>query len=247
MATVAINYFAYNFIKIHCSLRMSPAMAAGVVDRLSTCPTLWTYWSRLNRQKPPGTDFAASIVPLGGPMIPKTWPTRAITVGAGVGVLACGLAAVAAQQPGGVDAIGSLSALTSEVRLLRQAVEKSTQTQSQVQAMSIHLSAQQNRLNQSAARAEVLRAQLDAATSSVQEQSQKLAELERDTASILNERPDARAQVEGMARTLKAELAQRTQLQADLRGRLAETDASIQADLTGWREMIARLEQLTRP
>jgi hypothetical protein len=34
MAAVAINYFAYNFYKIHRSLRMSPAMAAGVVDRL---------------------------------------------------------------------------------------------------------------------------------------------------------------------------------------------------------------------
>jgi hypothetical protein len=34
MAAVPINYFAYNFIKIHRSLRMSPAMAAGVVDRL---------------------------------------------------------------------------------------------------------------------------------------------------------------------------------------------------------------------
>jgi hypothetical protein len=34
MAAVAIKYFAYNFIKIHRSLRMSPAMAAGVVDRL---------------------------------------------------------------------------------------------------------------------------------------------------------------------------------------------------------------------
>jgi hypothetical protein len=34
MAAVAINYFAYNFIKIHRSLRMSPAMAAGVTTRL---------------------------------------------------------------------------------------------------------------------------------------------------------------------------------------------------------------------
>jgi len=31
---VAINYFAYNFIKIHTSLRMSPAMAAGATTRL---------------------------------------------------------------------------------------------------------------------------------------------------------------------------------------------------------------------
>jgi len=29
----ALNDFAYNFIKIHLSLRMSPTMAAGVTDR----------------------------------------------------------------------------------------------------------------------------------------------------------------------------------------------------------------------
>ena len=34
MAAVALNYFAYNFIKIHRTLRVSPAMAAGVTDRL---------------------------------------------------------------------------------------------------------------------------------------------------------------------------------------------------------------------
>ena len=34
MAAVALNYFAYNFIKIHSTLRMTPAMAAGVTNRL---------------------------------------------------------------------------------------------------------------------------------------------------------------------------------------------------------------------
>jgi IS1 family transposase len=34
MAAVAVNYFAYNFIKIHTTLRTSPAMAAGVTNRL---------------------------------------------------------------------------------------------------------------------------------------------------------------------------------------------------------------------
>jgi hypothetical protein len=33
-AAVALTYFAYNFIKIHRTLRMTPAMAAGVTDRL---------------------------------------------------------------------------------------------------------------------------------------------------------------------------------------------------------------------
>ena len=33
-AAMALNYFAYNFIKIHRTRRMSPAMATGVTDRL---------------------------------------------------------------------------------------------------------------------------------------------------------------------------------------------------------------------
>jgi IS1 family transposase len=33
-AAVALYYFAYNFVKIHRTLRVTPAMAAGVTDRL---------------------------------------------------------------------------------------------------------------------------------------------------------------------------------------------------------------------
>jgi hypothetical protein len=33
-AAIALNYFAYNFIKIHRTLRVTTAMAAGVTDRL---------------------------------------------------------------------------------------------------------------------------------------------------------------------------------------------------------------------
>jgi hypothetical protein len=41
MAAVAINYFAsYNFIKIHRTLRVTPAMAAGVSTRLFDVPDL---------------------------------------------------------------------------------------------------------------------------------------------------------------------------------------------------------------
>ena len=41
-AATALNYFAYNFIKIHRTLRMSPAMAAGVSRYLSGARTLHT-------------------------------------------------------------------------------------------------------------------------------------------------------------------------------------------------------------
>ena len=33
-ASVALAYFVYNFIKVHRTLRVTPAMAAGVADRL---------------------------------------------------------------------------------------------------------------------------------------------------------------------------------------------------------------------
>ena len=33
-AAVALYYFSYNFTKIHSTLRCTPAMAAGVTDRL---------------------------------------------------------------------------------------------------------------------------------------------------------------------------------------------------------------------
>ncbi len=34
VAAVDLNYFAYNFVRLHKTLRCSPAMAAGVTDRL---------------------------------------------------------------------------------------------------------------------------------------------------------------------------------------------------------------------
>jgi len=33
-AAIALYFFSYNFIRIHATLRVTPAMAAGVTDRL---------------------------------------------------------------------------------------------------------------------------------------------------------------------------------------------------------------------
>ncbi|HVB98241.1 MAG TPA: IS1 family transposase, partial [Candidatus Dormibacteraeota bacterium] len=43
-AAVALNYFAYNFIRIHRTLRMIPAMAAGVADGLWDANDLGSLW-----------------------------------------------------------------------------------------------------------------------------------------------------------------------------------------------------------
>jgi IS1 family transposase len=43
-AATALNYFAYNFIQIHRTLRMSPAMAAGVTQTLWSVEDLVALW-----------------------------------------------------------------------------------------------------------------------------------------------------------------------------------------------------------
>jgi IS1 family transposase len=50
-AATALNYFAYNFIKIHRTLRMSPAMAAGVTDRLWDVADLVALWEQYERRE----------------------------------------------------------------------------------------------------------------------------------------------------------------------------------------------------
>jgi hypothetical protein len=50
-AATALNYFAYNFIKIHRTLRMSPAMAAGVTDQLWSVEDLVTLWEAYEQRR----------------------------------------------------------------------------------------------------------------------------------------------------------------------------------------------------
>jgi hypothetical protein len=50
MAAVALGYFAYNFIKIHRTLRVTPAMAAGVTDRLWDVEDLVAAWEASERR-----------------------------------------------------------------------------------------------------------------------------------------------------------------------------------------------------
>jgi hypothetical protein len=48
-ASVALNYFAYNFIQIHKSLRTSPAQAAGVTDKLWDVSDLVALWESVEK------------------------------------------------------------------------------------------------------------------------------------------------------------------------------------------------------
>jgi hypothetical protein len=48
---MALNYFACNFIKIHRTLRVSPAMAAGVTDRLWSLEDLVVLWKAYEQRR----------------------------------------------------------------------------------------------------------------------------------------------------------------------------------------------------
>jgi hypothetical protein len=50
-AATALNYFSYNFIKIHRALRTSPAMAAGVTDRLWSIKDLVALWEAYEQRR----------------------------------------------------------------------------------------------------------------------------------------------------------------------------------------------------
>jgi len=39
-AAVALHFAHYNFVRVHSSLRVTPAMAAGVADHIWTCQEL---------------------------------------------------------------------------------------------------------------------------------------------------------------------------------------------------------------
>jgi len=45
-AAVALNFFAYNFIKIHRTLRVTPAMAANATDCLWDVKDLVAMWEQ---------------------------------------------------------------------------------------------------------------------------------------------------------------------------------------------------------
>ncbi len=50
-AATALNYFAYNLIKIHRTLRMSSAMAACVTDRLWDVNDLVALWESYEQRR----------------------------------------------------------------------------------------------------------------------------------------------------------------------------------------------------
>jgi hypothetical protein len=157
--------------------------------------------------------------------------------------LVAGAAAVGtAQAPG--ETPGSLAALTAEVRQLRQAVEDSTRTQSQMQAVGVYLSAQQSRMVQLSQQLDALRRDLPAAAV----RRQQTAALATAAQAELAE-PMPPAELAGrrqMFQSFKEHADLAAQHEQQLQQRQSALLQMLQQDEARWADLIAKLETVIR-
>jgi hypothetical protein len=135
-----------------------------------------------------------------------------------------------------------MATLTSEVRLLRLAVEKSAQLQTQIQALGVYLSAQQSRLVGLSGRLDTVRTELDRIGLGVRNVASGVtAEASRTPATMAE-----RDQQEKRLASMKHELKLMSDHEAQVRSREAAIAAELQTELARWTDLTSRLEQLIK-
>jgi chromosome segregation ATPase len=139
----------------------------------------------------------------------------------------------------------SLAAIASELRLLRQAVEKSTDTQTQIQALTAALSAQQSRLLQVSARAESLRKDVDAATAEHAVVTDYMTRLTNQMASG-ELSAEARDQASSELKAARGAEQKAEAKESQARTALIDAESAVQADLARWNDLMSRLDQMAR-
>jgi chromosome segregation ATPase len=133
--------------------------------------------------------------------------------------------------------------LTSEVRQLRLAVEDLARSQSETQALTVYLSAQQSRMQQTDQQLAVVRREIDSGTAARQEIEARLANM---LAEQSRAPPDRRAEMEQEVNGFRAELARIERELQQAHSRENDLTRVVQSEEARWNELIARLEQLAR-
>jgi hypothetical protein len=157
--------------------------------------------------------------------------------------IAGGATVVLAQSRETAD-LGSLAALTAEVRELRLAVQQLAQTQSQTQALGVYLSAQQSRVLQVSAQLDAARKELDTAARQASELASKLADFEEELPRVSD--PAQRNAIQDASRAMRREHALVAAQEQQARNREIELSQSLQAEESRWSALISRLEALTQ-
>lgn len=137
-----------------------------------------------------------------------------------------------------------LAALTTEVRLLRLATEKASQTQTQVQALAVFLTVQQSRLVHVSGRLDAARTDLDNAANTTRQISDRITEHDTRTQQLQNTTQENQARM--AAGFLKQQLASAFARETQLRARESELVAELQTELSRWTDLTSRLEQIIK-
>lgn len=170
-------------------------------------------------------------------------PLSSRLVAAGIVVATASVVVLARQQGAPPDAGGTLAGLTAEVRLLRLSVEKSAQSQAQIQALSVYLAAEQSRLVQVSNRADSLQKDLDAAVQTSAVAADRVAGLEAELKK--SQPPEIKTQLEDALSDARQSLKRATTAESQLQARQSEAAGTLQAELARWSDLIARLQRVS--
>jgi hypothetical protein len=149
-----------------------------------------------------------------------------------------------AQSPQATDTAIAIRELTVEIRTLRSAIERTSESQLQSQVLGLYLNLQQNRVAQATARHDGFMRELEGLTNRDRELAQAAAT--GDLALTQETDPAKRRAMEQEQRAMKEE-AERVSVQLQqVRTREAEASQSAQTEEARWTELISRLEQLLK-
>lgn len=171
-------------------------------------------------------------------------PGRTVAWSAAALAVVGGATVVLGQSRGEPGDLGSLAALTTEVRELRVAVQQLSQTQSQAQALGVYLSVQQSRVLQVSSQLEAARKDVETATGHVNELATKLADLEEQLPNVTD--AGERRAIQAETRVVRRERALAAAQEQQTRNRELELSQSLQNEESRWSGLISRLEALTQ-
>ncbi len=171
-----------------------------------------------------------------------TW--RRIAACMTAALIAAAAAVVMAQTGNDTAGASSLAGVTAELRQLRLAVEESTRSQTQTQALGVYISAQQSRLVQLATRVDAAKRELDALSLQTKQMTAELNSTEGE--ATRSTQPELRTRYEMQSRALKYELERLAPQLQQAQSREAELAHMLQTEEARWTDLIARLEQLVR-
>jgi hypothetical protein len=160
----------------------------------------------------------------------------------GAAILVIGSTAVLMAQRPEVPEQGSLAALTAEIHQLRLAVEESTRSARQTQAIGVYLTVQQSRLVTVEGRLDAARKEADTVRTRIEQLSAQLAVAERVALDATN--PQERTRLQAQIGEVKGQLEKMTAQEQSARNRAAEASQLLQTEDARWTNLISTLEQL---